>query len=177
MIDLADVPDDRPLPRARFEADQELLRALAFAEGGRTTRGARRGVIVAGFAGVMLVAAGGVAAAGALLAGQPATDRSIGRCYTAISTDFGDDFPGTSMSNAARPGQTAPELPPLALENCAAAWRAGVIAAPGTQPKPDAAGEYPVPPLVACVLPSGEAAVFPGSAGTCSILGLPPLDE
>jgi hypothetical protein len=177
MIDLTDVPDARRMPRVRWEADQELLRALASSEGGRAPRRARRGVVVAGFAGMTLLAAGGVAAAGALLAAQPATDRSVGRCYSVISSNFGDDFPGSSMSNAARPGQTAPELPPVALENCAAVWRAGALSAPGTQPVPDAAGEYPVPPLVACVLPSGEAAVFPGPPSTCASLGIPELSE
>lgn len=177
MIDLSDVPEARRLPSARWRADQEMLRALASLEGSRAPRRTRRAVVVTGFAGVTLLAAGGVAAAVALLAAQPATDRSVGRCYSVISSNFGDDFPGSSMSNAARPGQTAPELPPVALENCAAAWRAGAMTAPGTQPTPNAAGQYPVPALVACVLPSGEAAVFPGPASTCSRLGLPDLKE
>ena len=177
MIDLTDVPDGRPIPDARRAADQEMLRTLVVSDHARTPRRTRRVAVVSVIVGLGVVAAGGAAAAGVLLAAKPATDRDTGRCYNTISTNFGDDFPGTSMSNAARPGGTEPELPPVAVENCAAVWRAGAMTAPGSHPSPNAAGEYLVPPLVACVLPSGQAAVFPGPPSTCASLGLSALKD
>lgn len=177
MIDLSDVPEVRPIRETRRAADQAMLRALVVSEHRNTPHRSRRVATVSVIAGLGVVVVGGVAAAGVLLAAKPATDRTTGRCYSTISSDFGDDFPGSSMANAARPGGATPELPPVALEDCAAAWRAGAMAAPGSNPSPNAAGEYPVPPLVACVLPSGQAAVFPGPPTTCAALGLAPLKE
>jgi len=177
MIDLTDVPDSGPLPHARRAADQAMLRTIVASDHTPAPRRRGRIAIVSVVVGVCVVAAGGAAAAGVLLAAKPATDRDTGRCYSTVSSNFGDDFPGTSMGNAARPGGTAPELPPVAVENCAAAWRAGAVVAPGSHPSPNASGEYPVPPLVACVLPSGEAAVFPGPPSTCAGLGISVLKD
>jgi hypothetical protein len=177
MIDLTDVPDIRPIPGARRSADEAMLRAKVVANHGRAPRRRPRVATVAVVGIVGVIAVGGVAAAGAFLAPKPATNRQTGRCYSTISSNFGDNFPGSSMGNAARPGGTAPELPPLAIDDCAASWRAGAMTYPGTHPSPNAAGDYPVPPLVACVLPSGEAAVFPGPPSTCASLGLPTLKE
>ena len=42
---------------------------------------------------------------------------------------------------------------------------------PARAPSPGA--DNPVPPLVACVMPDGTAAVFPGTRATCATLGLP----
>jgi hypothetical protein len=44
-------------------------------------------------------------------------------------------------------------------------------AMPTTAPSPGA--DNPVPPLVACVMPDGTAAVFPGTRASCVTLGLP----
>ena len=177
MIDITDVPDGRPIPDARRAADQAMLRAVVVAEPAHTPRRTHRVAIVSVVVGLCVVAAGGAAAASILFTAKPATDRTTGRCYSTISSNFGDDFPGTSMANAARPGGTAPELPPVAIENCAAVWRAGAMTTPGSHPSPNVAGEYPVPPLAACVLPSGEAAVFPGPPSTCASLGLSALQD
>jgi hypothetical protein len=178
MIDLTDVPPTRPLPSRRRAADQELLRDVVLAEHGNApARRRRRGVTLATATVIGVTVIGGVAAATVFLTPQPATDRTVARCYSTISSNFGEDFPGTSMANASSPGQVAPEVPPVAVQNCAAAWRAGAVTTPGTHAVPNSAGEYPVPPLVACVLPSGEAAVFPGPPSTCADLGLADLEE
>jgi hypothetical protein len=44
-----------------------------------------------------------------------------------------------------------------------------------TTGSPHPGGEYPVPPLAACTLHNGIAAVFPGDDRTCLTLGLPRL--
>jgi hypothetical protein len=178
MIDLTDVPDTRPIPAPRRSADEAMLRAKVVANHGQAPTRRRPRFVTVAVVGILgVIAVGGVAAAGAFLAPKPATDRGTGRCYSTISSDFGDHFPGSSMGNAAPPGGAAPALPPLAIADCAASWRAGAMTFPGTHPSPNAAGDYPVPPLVACVLPSGEAAVFPGPPSTCASLGLPTLKE
>ena len=48
---------------------------------------------------------------------------------------------------------------------CAELWQRGVF------------GPVPVPPLVACVLPSGVAGVFPAAPGqdVCAVLSVPPV--
>jgi hypothetical protein len=42
---------------------------------------------------------------------------------------------------------------------------------------PDTRTDHPIPPLVACTLDNGVAAVFPGDEQTCARLGLPRLAE
>lgn len=177
MIDLTRVPETRPVPGTRWAADQAMLRSVVCADPRTAPRRTRRLAVVSLVAGLCVITAGGVAAAGALLTARPATDQVTGRCYSTISSNFGDDFPGTSMANAATPEGAAPDLPPVAIVDCAAAWRAGALKAPGTHPSPNAAGIYAVPPLAACVLPSGEAAVFPGPPSTCESLGLAALRD
>jgi hypothetical protein len=64
-----------------------------------------------------------------------------------------------------------------AISVCAALWRQGILH-PGPQGARDRAtagpaGSSQVPPLVACVLPGGTAAVFPGPPSTCATLSLP----
>lgn len=43
---------------------------------------------------------------------------------------------------------------------------------PGDVDRVPTGGTFPVPPLVACVLPSGQAGIFPGDSVTCTSLGL-----
>jgi hypothetical protein len=102
--------------------------------------------------------------------------RDSGRCYSGISTDYGDDFPGTTVAVASSPGSTPADVPPQLVQACAAVWRAGILQLNQSQVGGAPAGTYPVPPLVACVLPSGQAAVFPGQPDTCDGLGLAPLE-
>jgi hypothetical protein len=175
MIDLDDVPAERALPAGRRDADRALLARVMVER--RTIRSLprRRPLIVAGGV-VALLAVGGAAAAYTLLPPKAASVQDSGRCYGKLSTDFGDGFPGTTIGVASRPGQAAQDVPPQVLDACAAVWRAGFFTADGSQaPDPDPATTHAVPPLVACVLPSGQAAVFPGKADTCAVLGLAPM--
>ena len=66
----------------------------------------------------------------------------------------------------------------LLLDACSALWQIGLIQ-PGKVVTDAAAspGDHTVPALAACVLPSGEAAVFPGDATTCARLDLRTLTD
>jgi len=175
MIDLNDVPDARKLPAARREADVRMLSALIRSEAAPGARRSTRRVAVLSVGTVAVLTVGGAAAARTLLPPSSAKVQDLGRCYSTISTNFGDDFPGTSISNAASRDEAAPAVPPNIVDDCAAAWRIGVLKLNDPHVGAQPSGDYPVPPLVACVLPSGEAAVFPGPATTSGDLGLPAL--
>ncbi len=123
------------------------------------------------------VLAGGTAAAAVLLAPQRPTVFDQARCYSEPSNDFSAAFPGTSITLATALGQSGTmDVPDQALGVCSAAWQQGLLVygSSGALPRPETR-DNPVPPLAVCVLPSGEAAVFPGGSDTCSSLGLPPM--
>jgi hypothetical protein len=104
---------------------------------------------------------------------QPVTVKTTARCYTVDSLAAGTNFFGTTIANAGRPGTTAQVNDALSV--CAALWRQGCLkhgARTALRPGPNE--HRPVPTLVACTLPNGTAAVFPGRRGTCARLGLPP---
>ena len=180
MIDFDDLPDLRPLSAERRAADEALLRETVRAAA--PTRVRRRLVLVASAAVGAVLVVGGVAAAGSILSARSADDRGSARCYSAVSSDFGDGFPGTTVGVAVAPGRSAADVPSQVLEVCSSVWAAGLFrpggpqasAAPG-QRSGTLPTDLPVPELDACVLPSGQAAVFPGPAGTCARLGLAPL--
>jgi hypothetical protein len=182
MIDITDVPAARPVPAARRAADMSLLAGIA-ASPGRQPRISRRGWTTAAVA-ACAVAACGTASAIVFLPAQPARVHDSARCYLRASTDFGDSFPGTTiaMAIAVPHGQPPPSKPPAvnvpaqAISVCGALWRQGFLRPGAARIARPAPGTHdPVPPLVACVLPSGQAAVFPGTTHTCARLGLPPM--
>lgn len=113
-------------------------------------------------------------AAAAYVATRPASVHDQARCYATASLAGGEDFKGTTVGLAqSADGKTGSAS---AVELCATVWRAGVVRSDGG-PVPDKlATDLPVPPLVACTLNNGVAAVFPGDARTCEQLGLPSLD-
>jgi hypothetical protein len=184
MIMSKDLPD-RLEPRAdRAAADKAVLaRVMAEPCRDRTRPGMPRhrprlsgrlivvGALAAG------VLAGGTAVAAVLLTPQRPTVFDQARCYSEPSNDFSAEFPGTSITMATGVGQSGTlDVPDEALGVCSAAWQQGLLVygSPGALPKPGRS-DNPVPPLAVCVLPSGEAAVFPGGSDTCSSLGLPPM--
>lgn len=178
LDDLDKMPD---LPAVRRSADLARLRAAMRDEASRGAPGAgrwtRRGATLAATA--ALAFGGGVAAAAVVsqLAPQHATVSSSGRCYWQISDEFGDDFPGTTAVTATGEKGWTPDVVSTLVEGCAAIWRAGAFqeGSPGVHSDVKAGNDYAVPDLAACVLPSGEAAVFPGGPDTCRGLGLPAL--
>jgi hypothetical protein len=131
-------------------------------------RRARRTVLALGSATVLVATVG---AGAAYFAYAPATEHSSVYCYTAAGTDAKDL--GTETNYRAEDQD--------AVAVCAALWAGGVLQLGADLPTPPSRlgplpTSQPVPPLVACVL-HGEAAVFPGDAGTCQKLGLPTLQK
>jgi hypothetical protein len=179
MIDDSNLRTWRIPPRRR-EADKLLLGEMAAIS--RLPQKVRRfhlprlslvGLVVGG-----LIVGGGVAAAVVSLQPQNPSVRDVARCYSQVSTDFSSSFPGTEVSIAQRldpstraTDSTDTDVPSQVVSLCAASWRLGWSrGGPGSAPASD---DNPVPALVVCVLPSGEAAVFPGNETTCKSLGLP----
>lgn len=162
------MPPARALPEDRAAA---MRRQLA-AQVARKPR--RRRLLIA--AGGMIVAAGATAAGYAFVPhSQPVTDRDSARCYTVASLSAGpQSYTGIAVpTRSGRPGQVTD-----ALAVCASLWSQGFLhagprgaAAPAAPPSPNA--HNPVPSLVACVMPDGTAAVFPGGKSACAALGLP----
>jgi hypothetical protein len=169
-------PAARDLSHQRFVADQALLRQLVSDQA--TTRHrlrTRRGAVIT--AGVLAVAAtGGVATAKSLLPAEPATVHDSGRCYSMASHDFDSSFPGVGVTMAAAVGAPQPDSVPYLLDMCTTVWRTGGLVL-GRWPDATLRPGADVPPLVACVLPSGQAAVFPGRPSVCSDLDLAPLER
>ena len=167
-----DQPPARELPADRRAAIHRELAAVVAAPPSRR----RRPLLIAGAA--VVVAAGTSAGAYAYVArSQPVTDKGEARCYTVAGLSGGPQS-YTSLAqatpvNSGKPGQVTD-----ALGDCASLWQQGFLRAgprgaamPTAVPSPGA--DKPVPPLVACVMPDGTAAVFPGTRATCATLGLP----
>jgi hypothetical protein len=141
----------------------------------------RRAILVVSLVGG-IITAGGVAAAVVTLRPQNPSVRDTARCYSKVSTNFSSSFPGGEVgiaqqlnpaTNASVPTNT--DVPSQVISLCATMWSWG-FSKPGIG-APRTSENNPVPSLVACVLPSGEAAVFPGNAATCTKLGLPVMSR
>lgn len=176
MIDVDDVPTGA-VPLRRAEAEKKLLRELAASTEPQSVR--RRRVLVVGASAAVALGGASAAAAYTVLAPERATERDSARCYTQVSSDTGDGFPGTTIAIAQSVEAPEQDVPPKAVQVCADLWRQGFLTEAGPTAPPDGGppSDRPVPQLVACVLPSGQTAVFPGDAQTCSELGLPSLGE
>lgn len=166
------------LPRQKYpEPRRSAVRSLlAETVGQARPRPSRRSFFtrpaVVAVGAVALVGTGAAAAYSQLGPTAPVSDKSSARCYSVASYVPGGDFPGTTIAqpnSSTRAGEVS-----NAVDACAALWRAGILQ-PGARTAIVHPGKktYAVPPLVGCVLPDGRAAVFPGSADSCSKLGLP----
>jgi hypothetical protein len=166
------------LPPTRTLSDERVavISAAVAAELAEVSRPRRRfprifSVIAAGVG----VATLGAGAAAAYIALRPAhiTNKQTARCYTAVTYTKGTVFPGTTVAQFGSDGN--PGQVENAIDTCAALWRTGILErgmfVPVLHPAP---GTHVVPPLVACVLPGGAAAIYPGPADTCVRLGLAP---
>ncbi len=133
----------------------------------------RRRYAIAGLtAGVVIAAGGGTAAAFVLF--SKASDTTTGYCYATANLD--ESSTNRTEFAAAGTEDLPNDAAAVSVDVCAAYWRSGVFAG-GTVDanQPPTGGAWPVPPLIACVLPSGKAAVFPGDTTTCRTLGLSAL--
>lgn len=163
-----------PTARALPVAVLDRRRAHLVAEIGRppSRRSTARAGVLTGTVALTLV--GGTAAA--FVAFAPATTApQTARCYSTVTHDESDTCPGTSVTLAEPTNGTRVGF--NALDQCTAIWRAGIlqVGTPGTVVVPDPGATHPVPPLTACRLDNGYAAVFPGDKATCASLGLPQL--
>jgi hypothetical protein len=168
-----DPPPARPLPLGRRDAMQQQLETLVGAGTGDGRRRGRKPVLIAAGAAAIVVGT----TAGAIVYvqhSQPVTNKSVARCYTEANLGGGDQFHGTTIAEAGVPGSRAPQVD-NAVSVCADLWRQGFLlpGAAGVARQPNTKAHHLVPPLVACVMPDGTAAVFPGNPRTCASLGLP----
>ena len=163
-------PPARMLPEHRRAAMRHQLMAVVAG-----SRHRRRPLLIA--ASAVLVAAGTSAGAYAYVQhSQPVTDKNDARCYTVASLSAGPES-YTTIAQATMAGSPRPAQVNNAISVCATLWRQGILH-PGPQgargrATAGPAGSSQVPPLVACVLPGGTAAVFPGPPSTCATLSLP----
>jgi len=162
------LPSFRTLPEHRRQAIRQQLET-AVAE--PVHQHSHRLAIISGIAAIVLLGTG--AGTVAYIHAQPITNKTEARCYTTASLAGGNNFRGTTIAEAAPPGSKGQV--DNALSVCAALWRQGILA-PGTGPRANStntSANHHVPPLVACTMPDGTAAVFPGDGRTCARLGLP----
>ncbi|HKN49773.1 MAG TPA: hypothetical protein VJ010_06055 [Actinomycetota bacterium] len=121
----------------------------------------------------VIVIAGSVVGGAAFFKTGEATNHGSARCYTVLSVGSGTSFMGTTI---VAPGQVgSPEQVQSAIAGCASLWRQGFLTAGSMIRHPPQAGQNSgtIPPLVACTLPDGTAAVFPAEGPfTCGRLGL-----
>lgn len=126
----------------------------------------RKGPVIA--TGIAAIALATGAAGYAVAAHQPVTDRSQARCY-AVANLNSNRY--TTFGHATRRGSG--EIAD-AVSVCAALYRQGIMKlGVGIVREGPVVGDQNVPPLIACTLTNGTAAVFPGRHGTCAALGLP----
>ena len=175
--DFERIASDQPELRVRPEVRQQHLRLLADlvdSSPGRRRLIPKRAAIIA--AGVVALSAGGMSVAAAFNAFSTPTNRNVAHCYA--TADLGDSTNHTNFAIATPVDPTVTvalgDAASEALDTCAGDWSQGRFSS--TDPKvrvPDTSGKkYPVPPLTACVLESGEVGVFPGTNDICQRLGL-----
>ncbi|MCU1678454.1 MAG: hypothetical protein JWM93_3212 [Frankiales bacterium] len=169
MNDQVDLPARRLFPPERAPFVRDLLEREA-ANSRTNRRGWKSPGVLLSIGTAVVLSAG---AAAAYVAFAPATDHSRVRCYTVPAAGGRDTFFGTDAGVANSADGSVAAI--AALDLCGALWRSGVIAAGRAQADLPEPGLHPVPPLVACRLPDGVAAVFPGTAELCAQLGFPGL--
>lgn len=166
MKPLNDLPPSRSFPDTALSKRIQLIeRHIAKSDQPRPGRIRRWGSRPLALVGVAVAACAAATAAAIYTAWAPATLSNEVRCYAVASLEHGDSFPGTTTTQAenATTGEISSGI--SAVEQCASLWRQGFVVE----------GASSVPNLVACVLPEGAAAVFPGEDDTCRRLGLPRL--
>jgi hypothetical protein len=166
MFDLTELPGERTMPRAMDHQALVERHAATGRPGSRVTK--RIAVVVVSGA---VVLGGGTAAVAYVTARKPEVPpMEQTQCYTkaTLDGDYAKQAGVVTRDHSAR----------SAVQVCTLLWKAGALRLDSTQDgKASDNREYPVPPLTACVLSNGVAAVFPGDDKTCAGLGLPHLVE
>lgn len=173
----------RHLPRyelpAHVEAEQLcMLSELTRTEPRRTRLGVatarHRAAVVAASVVVLLGVGAGAAAALGVFAAKP-TDRTIGVCYATANLDRADNHFDIAVAQDGGGNPSERDAASSAREICGGAWQQGRLTStpPYTREEPlPGPADREVPPLVVCVLRTGQVGVFPGAADTCSALRL-----
>jgi len=153
------------LPARRREAARRQLEDLV-RRSPRPRRRVRPGLAAAGAVAVVLSTG---AAAVAVVAYRPVTNRTQARCYTVASLPSADF---TTVLAPGRPGSSGQVRQAVAV--CSALFRQGYLrlGRPGMSRDPARRPGRRVPALVACTMPDGEAAILPGGPGACVRAGL-----
>lgn len=160
--------EDQSFPRSHLAATRA---AFVDAIEQQPRRSRRRAVLVV-VAGVVVLGSAGTAVA-VQLTSTEVVDRSAARCYTSASKNFGDDFPGTTIATASTSSASSAGVAD-ALSTCSDLWAQGYLTLGSARVNTTEPTDIPpVPQLAACVLPNGQAGVFPGDPSTCQSLGLP----
>jgi uncharacterized membrane protein len=167
MISFDQLPETRPLRATHEVALRRELEGLAGASPHRWRPWRRSGFAFA--LTLATVASGvGVAAAAVYADYETVTNTNTAHCYSLAQ--LGDN--GSTVAASGAPGSRAQVTD--ALGTCETLWQDGFLS-PGvsqvihvTMPTT----LHPVPPLVVCTMSDGTAGVFPGTASTCSELGL-----
>ena len=173
-----------PDPDALDPRVRDMLRAVVLAEvADARPSGARRARVrrlsTMGLLGLALVAGVGMTAAVRTYQRYVAAPPAMSvRCYESVSRDAGDDFPGTSVMQAAAltdPSDlTTSSIVDIAdpVPICADLWRSGVLPMATVEDRYSPTAEYPVPDLTACVWRNGAVSVYPGRPGVCADIDL-----
>ncbi|GAA1982984.1 hypothetical protein [Catenulispora subtropica] len=144
----------------------------------------RKRVLTWAMPGLAVAVAGGTVAAAALRDHKPATVPNTVRCFS-VDHVTQENRQYTDTAPAAQPGlapQDQSAAVAAAVDACSGLWKIGLLV-PGHADNTAAlahqeTNDFPVPHLVACVLDSGQAAVFPSADGQlCRSLGLSQLSD
>ncbi|MET8509673.1 hypothetical protein ABZV60_34435 [Streptomyces sp. NPDC004787] len=153
------------------------------------TRHSRQRLVYLAVPATLTALAGGVIAATTLMGSSPASQANSVRCYSAASLSA--EYSRTSITETTAgisPADISATVT-AAANACAGLWEASLIqpgkaGTPTVQPggpltiPPAKPGQGKVPLLRACVLESGEAAVFPSNdRNLCQNLGLAQLAD
>jgi hypothetical protein len=176
MTDIDRLPPVRAMSRARRDALRDVLEEQVRRSHRPWWRRSWQGLAVGGGA-FTLVLAGG--AATAYVAFLEPTDKASVVCYSSADLDA-SNVPGVRVAVADQmPANSAPSSSgTVAIDDpvaaCSQAWQDGLLPSDDSgAASRDAVAANQVPPLVACTLDEGVAAVFPGDPLTCERLGLP----
>ncbi|MGY0060548.1 hypothetical protein ACWY4P_29080 [Streptomyces sp. LZ34] len=149
----------------------------------------RRRLVYFAVPGALVALAGGAVAATTLMGSSPASEPNSVRCYSAaeLSAQY-SDMAVAQPASGTSPADISATVS-AAINACAGMWestliRPGKVGHPTVRPGepliiPSATpGQGKVPPLTACVLEGGQAAVFPGDErNLCQNLGLARLAD
>lgn len=167
----------RAVPQERRQADLRMLREMVGRKDRQHAPRRRNLLVVLPIVGLGVSAT--TAAAFAFLPSEHASVHDSVRCYGRVSADTRGGYPGTDVGIASAMGMPPSDVAATAVSSCAAVWRAGLLTAAGASrpnhPGNEFAAPAAVPQLTACVLSSGQAAVYPGRQSICEQLGIHPL--